>query len=99
DGLLGRAEVAASHAAGDDVRNAAALLGECGGANRLGEKHLAKLDLLEYSDTHDCSLRVVAPAETVDEAGREGDNVFEGTPQGHARDVRHHADVQVRAME
>lgn len=66
---------------------------------RVAEEHFSELDHLEQADAHDGCLRVVAPAEAGDEAGGEGDDVFEGAAEGDAGYVVHDGDVEVGAVE
>lgn len=65
----------------------------------IAEEHLSELHHLEQADTHDGCFRIVAPAEAGDEAGGEGDDVFEGTGEGDAGDVGDDGNVEVGAVE
>lgn len=65
----------------------------------VAEEHLAEFHHLEQANTHDGRLGVVAPAEAGDEAGGEGDDVFQGAAEGDARDVGDDGDVEVGPVE
>ena len=67
--------------------------------HRTLEEHFPKLDHFEETDAHDGRFGVVAPAEAGDEAGGQGDDVFEGATEGDAGDVGDEADVEVGAVE
>ena len=63
------------------------------------EEHFSELHHLEEADAHDGRFGVVAPAQAGDEAGGEGDDVFEGAAEGDAGDVGDEAHVEVGAVE
>lgn len=96
---LGTAEVTAAATAGDHIGDTSALLGEGPSVNGGTEEHLAELDHLHETDTHDGGLGIVAPSHAVDPAGSKGNDVFEGTAQGHTGHIAHHANVEVRTVE
>ena len=99
DGQLGAAVVAPAGAAGDQIRDPAALLSEGARVHGVAEELLAELDHLEESDAHDCCFRIVAPALAVDEAGREGDDILQRAGDGDAGDVGSEPHVEVGAVE
>ena len=65
----------------------------------IAEERFTEFHHLEQSDTHDGCFCVVAPAQTGNEAGGDGDDVFEGAAEGDAGDVVDDLDVKVGAVE
>jgi len=98
-GHLGAPEVAAAHARRHHVGHAARLLGEGRRVHAVREELLAEAHHLQDADAHHGRLGVVAPAEAVDEAGGERDNVLQGAAEGHAGHIVDDADVEVGPVE
>lgn len=99
DGQTSATEVTTGAAAGDHVGDTGTLVGERLGVDGGAKELLAELDHLEETDTHDGGLGVVTPAETVDPAGSEGDDVLEGTGQRDTGNIAGDTDVEVRTVE
>jgi len=68
----------------NQIRNTRTLFRKCGRTHGILKEHFPKLPHFEKSYTHDCCLGVVAPFLTDNEAGGEGDDVFESTTEGYA---------------
>jgi len=96
---LRTAVIPAPAAARDQVRHARALLREGRRVRAVAKEHLAEFHHLEQADAHDGRLGVVAPAEAGDEAGGEGDDVFQGAAEGDAGNVGDDGDVEVGPVE
>ena len=96
---LGTPEVPPPATRRDDIRDAARLLCERRRLRAIGEELLAEFHHLEDAHAHDGGLRVVAPAEAVDEASGKGDDVLEGAAEGDAGHVVDDAHVEVGAVE
>jgi len=96
---LRAAKVTATHTTRDNISNATALLRERSRVHRVAEELLAELDHLQDADAHHGRFRVVAPAQAVDEAGRQRNDVLECAAERDAYDVRDDGDVEVRPVE
>jgi hypothetical protein len=93
--LLGALPVSASVASGDEVGDTGRLVGERVGLGALEELQAEPSHLLQ-TDTEDGGLGVSTETETVDETGREGDDVFQSAREGDTRDVGDAVDVEDR---
>lgn len=96
--LAAHADIAATGTGCDKISDTGRFLGEGGGMAVLKER-LAKNDHFKQTAAHDGSLGIVAPAETLDAASGNGDDVLEGASKTDTSNVLNNVDVEVRTVE